>query len=220
MRRLCIIKKVTTKFTCSQTINNKFRQDLMQRAVIQECRQHFLIALQHWTSASGTRMIAVLQSQSWYAHQVISGMSNPSSPTALHCFNRDRGEDVSPADLCVFQTLVVLSNVAPEPGPVTARLSWLGASVSGHVTAQTMHRPCFHGNIVKPSGRLSSDLDKDERSKREGTLADVNARFTRLFSALYRTWLPADLRQLSPCIYACLGTHCLGISLHQFIIVI
>ena len=90
--------------------------------------------------------------------------------------------------------LLTSANDATAPGPVTALLRWLWASESGHVTSQTMQLPCFHGIIVKPSGRLPSDLDKDVGSNRDGTSAEASARLTRSLSAVLRVttcWLAA-----------------------------
>ena len=90
------------------------------------------------------------------------------------------------------------ASVATTPDPVTARFKWLGASVSGHVTSHTKHRPCFHGINDIPSGRLLSDLESEVGSSLDGISAVASDSLIKSFTTLCRIWRPADFRQLSP----------------------
>src|SRR5664279_1560610 len=94
--------------------------------------------------------------------------------------------------------LCASASVATHPAPATARSKWLTASVLGHVTSHTKHRPCFQGVTDIPSGRFPLVLDRDVGSNLEGISAEASDLLMRSFSALCLMCRPADLRQFSP----------------------
>jgi hypothetical protein len=109
------------------------------------------------------------------------------------CFHCDRHEAV-----CVADCLIYLHRLRDSASIATAR-SWssessvhrqLGAKVSGLRTRYIPHshikpRPCFHGTIVIPSGRLPSDLDCDYVISRDGFSVAPSDVFVSSLRALY-----------------------------------
>ena len=78
------------------------------------------------------------------------------------------------------------ASVATAPGPTTALLRWLAASVSGQVKSHTKQRQRAHGTMVRSSGRLPSVRLSDAGSSIAGVSADANARLMRSLIALCR----------------------------------